>query len=72
MRTKKEEVKNVDLWKLIWELIQKHQVKFIWVQGHSGDKKNERCDQLATEAMNQLDLEDDLREVDIKQFGMEF
>lgn len=37
-----------------------HEIKFIWVQGHSGDKGNERCDQLATEAMNQSDLEDDL------------
>lgn len=61
MRTKTEEVKNVDLWKRLWVLIQKHEVKFQWVRGHSGNEENERCDQLATEAMCLLNLEKDKR-----------
>lgn len=52
MRTKTEDVKNVDLWKRLWALIQEHEVKFIWVRGHSGNVENERCDQLATKAMS--------------------
>ncbi len=61
MRSKKEEVKNLDLWKRLWELIQKHEVKFRWVPGHAGNIENERCDQLATEAMNLQNLEEDVR-----------
>jgi len=72
MRTKTEEVKNVDLWKRLWVLIQKHKVEFIWVPGHSGNKENERCDQLATDAMSLPDLEEDLRETALSQIGLEF
>lgn len=60
-RNAKEEVKNIDLWKILWALIQQHEVKFKWVAGHAGNIENERCDQLATEAMNRPDLEEDVR-----------
>ena len=43
-------VKNVDLWQQLDELLQKHQVKYTRVPGHSGHPENERCDQLAVEA----------------------
>jgi len=68
MRTKTEEVKNVDLWKRLWAVIQKHDVKFVWVRGHSGNAENERCDQLATIAMNLPNLEEDVRE-EVKGFS---
>ncbi len=71
MRTKTEEVKNVDLWKRLWALIQKNKVKFMWVHGHSGNKENERCDKLATEAANMPNLEKDLRESEFSQIGMD-
>lgn len=61
MRTKTEEVKNVDLWKRLWGMIQKHDVKFNWVRGHSGNAENERCDQLATIAMSLPNFEEDIR-----------
>lgn len=61
MRNKNEEVKNVDLWKILWNLMQQHEVEFQWVAGHAGNIENERCDQLATEAMNRLDLEEDVK-----------
>lgn len=42
-------VKNSDLWKDLIELMNKHDVSFIWIPGHSGDPMNERCDKLAKE-----------------------
>ena len=38
---------NLDLWKLLDELLQIHQVSFVWIKGHSGHPENERADQLA-------------------------
>jgi ribonuclease HI len=46
----KGELKNVELWKQVWELIQKHEVTTIWVQGHAGHPENEECDKLAKAA----------------------
>jgi ribonuclease HI len=44
----KKPVLNVDLWKQLDELAQKHTVDIEWVRGHTGHPENERCDQLAT------------------------
>lgn len=46
----KKSVLNIDLWKKIIELIQIHNVNFIWVKGHAGNEFNEVCDRLAVEA----------------------
>jgi ribonuclease HI len=43
-------VKNVELWKSLDKLLQRHQVSFQLVRGHMGHPENERCDQLAVEA----------------------
>ena len=43
----KKSALNVDLWEQLLELLQIHQVDFVWVKGHNGHKYNERCDQLA-------------------------
>ena len=43
----KEKALNVDLWILLLALIEKHEVKFIWVKGHAQNPLNERCDELA-------------------------
>ena len=40
-------VKNVDLWQLLEEQIEKHNVKWHWVRGHTGNHGNERADELA-------------------------
>ncbi len=40
-------VLNADLWRCLDELNQKHEVEWIWVQGHAGNLYNERCDRLA-------------------------
>jgi len=49
-----KEVKNPDLWKELDALNQKHTIDWQWVQGHSGHKENERCDELAKAAIKNL------------------
>jgi ribonuclease HI len=40
-------VKNEDLWRELDELASRHEVKWVWVRGHSGHQGNERADALA-------------------------
>jgi len=47
-------VKNMDLWQRILDAAKPHKVDWRWVRGHSGDPMNERADQLATAAREQL------------------
>ena len=54
MRNKKEKASNVDLWERMLTMLEKHQVKFIWVKGHAGHPENERCDRLAVEFYKKL------------------
>ena len=43
------QLKNVDLWQTLDELLTKHKVSFHWVKGHADNPLNNRCDQLAVE-----------------------
>ena len=56
MRNKKEAALNTDLWERMLELLAKHKVNFHWVKGHAGHPENERCDQLAREAIQAATL----------------
>lgn len=47
-------VKNDDLWRRLADLLDKHEVQFRHVYGHTGHAENERCDQLAVEAYRKL------------------
>jgi ribonuclease HI len=47
-------VKNADLWQRLDQAAQPHQVSWHWVKGHSGHPENERADQLANLAIDQL------------------
>ena len=38
---------NIDLWKRMLPMLEKHNVEFVWVKGHAGHPENERCDELA-------------------------
>ena len=38
---------NKDLWEALYELRQKHRLKYKKVKAHSGHTENERCDALA-------------------------
>jgi len=43
-------VKNVELWRQLDDLMQRHHIDFEHVKGHSGHLENERCDELAVTA----------------------
>lgn len=49
-----EAVKNQELWKELYELTQKHKVEFIKVKGHADNEYNNRCDELARNAIKNL------------------
>ncbi len=58
--SKKEPVKNIELWKRLLTAIKPHQVVFQWVKGHNGHPENEQCDKLATNAADgEILLDDD-------------
>ena len=47
----RKEVKNVDLWQKLLAYIAVHKVNFIKVKGHSDNELNNRCDELARNAI---------------------
>ena len=50
----KKAVKNVDLWKQLDDVIQRHTIDWQWVKGHSGHTENEIADQLANRGIDEL------------------
>ena len=67
-RNKKDKALNPDLWERLLRVVNKHQVTWEWVKGHSGHKENERCDFLANESARNnpesIDTEFDLEKND--------
>lgn len=52
-RTKTEKAVNYDLWDRLLIVISKQEkVAFNWVKGHAGHLENEKCDELALEALS--------------------
>lgn len=54
VKSDKKSALNVDLWKQLLTLLEIHRVKFVWVKGHNGNNYNERCDELAVNAMKEI------------------
>jgi len=50
----KKPVKNVDLWQRLEAALKQHDVRWHWVKGHAGHPMNERADQLARDAIDEL------------------
>jgi len=50
----KEPVKNKELWQELYALTKKHKVEFIKVKGHADNEFNNRCDEMARDAINKL------------------
>ena len=48
----KQPVKNKDLWNELDNMTITHEIKWIWVKGHSYDKLNNEVDLIAREAAN--------------------
>ncbi len=49
--SKRKPVKNIDLWQHLDTAVNRHEVEWRWVRGHSGNHGNERADELAREAI---------------------
>ena len=47
----KKNVKNSDLWKLLEEKIQNHEIQWMWVKGHDENIFNEKADMLAKKSI---------------------
>lgn len=50
----KEPVKNKELWQELYDLTKMHEVTFIKVKGHSDNEYNNRCDEMAREAITKF------------------
>lgn len=50
----KAPVKNQELWQELHALLQMRPHTFSWVKGHAGHPENERCDELARQAIGEL------------------
>ena len=50
----KEPVKNKELWQELYDLTKVHEVEFIKVKGHSDNEYNNKCDELARNAIKEL------------------
>jgi ribonuclease HI len=55
-KSSRQKVLNKDLWQQLAELLESHPTRFIWVEGHAGNKYNERCDLLSRRAAARKDL----------------
>ncbi len=51
MNSQKKPVLNRDLWEILLDESKPHKIQWEWVRGHAGHPENERCDQLAREAL---------------------
>ena len=49
--SQKKDVLNRDLWERLLEAAEGHEITWEWIKGHNGHAENERCDQLAREAI---------------------
>jgi ribonuclease HI len=54
VNSSKEPVKNKELWLELYNLTKIHKVNFIKVKGHSDNVYNNRCDELARNAIKEL------------------
>ena len=51
----KKPVKNKGLWLRLDKAISEHKIQWEWIKGHSGHPQNERADELANLAINNLE-----------------
>jgi len=53
----REPVKNADLWRTLDEAVARHEIRWVWVKGHSGHNGNERADALANKGVESLEAD---------------
>ncbi len=49
-----EQVKNRELWEELYGLTKKHKIEFIKVKGHADNPYNNRCDEMARQAIKEI------------------
>ena len=54
IKSDKKPALNPDLWEILLNLTEKHDVRCHWVKGHASNPKNNRCDELAVEQWKKL------------------
>jgi ribonuclease HI len=54
-KSKSGPVKNKELWQRLDAAIRRHKVEWVWVKGHADDELNNRCDELCTAAIDELE-----------------
>jgi len=54
VNSKKDPVLNRDLWERLQALAATHKIHWVWVRGHNGHLENERCDELARQAIEEF------------------
>lgn len=52
--SQKKPVVNQDLWQQLDKVNARHKVEWCWIKGHSGHPENERVDQAANEAIDEM------------------
>lgn len=50
-KRKHGQLQNIDLWKEMDLELTKHQIEWVWVKGHAGNRMNERVDEMARMAI---------------------
>ena len=53
----KKPVKNLELWQQLDDINQQHEVEWCWIKGHAGHEGNEKADQLANKAIDEMFME---------------
>lgn len=61
-RNRTDKAENPDLWAILLDELQKHDVRFEWTKGHAGTVENERCDVLAKAAAERASEHDEVYE----------
>ena len=49
--SQRKDVLNRDLWERLLKAASAHEIEWMWVKGHNGHYENEKCDQLARNAI---------------------
>lgn len=55
---KKQNVKNIDLWLRIDNVLKYHSVEWLWIKAHVGHLENEKCDIIARQSAKHPSIND--------------
>jgi len=62
--------KNPDLWINFLKIFRKHNVRFIWIKGHSDNKENNLCDRIAVEASVKNNPKEDTGYTSVEEYDI--